>query len=27
LFQLLTRLDVAIAQALNEDIFTDEINA
>lgn len=27
LFQLLTRLDVAIAQAVNEDIFTDEINA
>ena len=26
LAQLLTRLDQAIAKALNEDIFTDEIN-
>ena len=26
LFQLLTRLDEAIAKAYNEDIFTDEIN-
>ena len=27
LLQLLTRLDPAIAKAVNEDIFTDEINA
>ena len=26
LTQLLTRLDLAIAKALTEDIFTDEIN-
>jgi hypothetical protein len=26
LLQLLTRLDLAIAKALNDDIFTDEIN-
>ena len=26
LAQLLTRLDLAIAKAFNEDIFTDEIN-
>jgi hypothetical protein len=27
LLQLLTRLDKAIAKAVHEDIFTDEINA
>jgi hypothetical protein len=27
LFQLLTRLDLAIARAHTEDTFTDEINA
>jgi len=27
LAQLLTRLDLAIAKAYNEEIFTDEINA
>ena len=27
LLQLLTRLDQAIATAVNQDIFTDEINA
>jgi len=25
--QLLTRLDLAIAKAYNEDIFTDELNS
>ena len=27
LLQLLTRLDQAIAKAIHDDIFTDEINA